>query len=69
MCSLKSTFHDQNHKNAIENPDIRFQLCQDVLNTHKREDIYADDKHFMTKILSKAILQPTSSKNKLLKHS
>ena len=69
MCSLKSTFHDQNHKNAIENPDIRFQLCQDVLNTHKGEDIYGDDKHFMTKILSKAILQPTSSKNKLLKHS
>lgn len=69
MCSLKSTIHDQNHKNAIENRDIRFQVFQDVLNTHKREDIYADDKHFMTKILSKAILQRTSSKNKLLKHS
>lgn len=67
--SLKSTLHDQNHKNAIKNPDICFRVCQDVLNSHKREDVYADDKHFMTKTLSKAISQRKSSRNKLLKHS
>ena len=54
-----------------KNPDIFFEICHTVLNTHapkKKRYIRGNNKPFMTKTFSKAIMQRTRFRNKFLKN-
>ena len=67
---LQSTLESQNI-DYIKNPDLFFEICQKVLNHHaprKRKYIRGNNKPFMTKALSKAIMQRTRFRNKFLKN-
>ena len=53
-----------------KNPDKLFEICHTVLNTHapkKKKYIRGNNKPFMTKTFSKAIMQRTRFRNKFLK--
>ena len=59
ITSLQSTLESQNI-DYIKNPDLFFEICQKVLNHHApRKYIRGNNKPFMTKALSKAIMQRT----------
>ena len=50
-----------------KNPDKFFEICNTVLNTHtpkKKKYICGNNKPFMTKTFSKAIMQRTHFRNK-----
>ena len=68
--SLQSTLESQNI-DYIKNPDPFFEICQKVLNHHaprKKKYKRGNNKPFMTKALSKAIMQRTRFRNKFLKN-
>ena len=65
MNSLQSALNNQN-------PDLFFNICLKVLNKHaprKKKYIRRNNEPFMTKALSKAIMQRTRLRNKFLKKS
>ena len=67
---MQSTFESHNI-DYIKNPDLFFEICQKVLNHHvprKKKYIRGNNKTFMTKALSKAIMQRTRFRNKFLKN-
>ena len=67
---MQSTLESQNI-DYIKNPDLFFEICQKVLNHHdprKKKNIRRNNKPFMTKALSKAIMQRTRFRNKFLKN-
>ena len=67
---MQSTLESQNI-DYIKNPDLFFEICQKVLNHHaprKKKYIRGNNKPFMTKALSKAIMQRTHFRNKFLKN-
>ena len=54
-----------------KNPDVFFEVCQNELNHHaprKRKYIRGNNKPFMTKALSKSIMERTHLRNKYLKN-
>ena len=54
-----------------KNPDLFFEICQKVLNhraPRKKKYTRGNNKPFMTKALSKAIMQRTRFRNKFLKN-
>ena len=54
-----------------KNPDVFFEVCQNELNHHaprKRKYIRGNNKSFMTKALSKSIMERTHLRNKFLKN-
>ena len=54
-----------------KNPDVFFEVCQNELNHHaprKRKHIHWNHKPFMTKALSKSIMERTHLRNKCLKN-
>ena len=70
ITSLQSTLESQN-VDYIKNPDLFFEICQKVLNHHaprKKKYIRRNNKPFMTKALSKTIMQRTRFRNKFLKN-
>ena len=70
ITSLQSTLESQNIY-YIKNPDLFFEICQKVLNHHaprKKRYIRGNNKPFMNKALSKAIMQRTRFRNKFLKN-
>ena len=67
ITSFQSTLESQNI-DYIKNLDLFFEICQKVLNHHaprKKKYIRVNNKPFMTKALSKAIVQRTRFRNKL----
>ena len=70
ITSLQSTLESQNI-DCIKNPDLFFEICQKVFNHHaptKKKYIRGNNKPFVTKALSKAIMQRTRFRNKFLKN-
>ena len=70
MNSLQSTLNNQNG-DYVKNPDLFFNICHEVLNKHaprKKKHIRRNNKPVMTKVLSKAIMQRTRLRNKVLKN-
>ena len=70
MNSLQSPLNNQN-SDYVKNPDLFFNICHKVLNKHplrKKKYIHGNNKLFMTKALSKAIMQRTRVRNKFLKN-
>ena len=70
MNSLQSALNNQNG-DYIKNPEVFFNICHEVLNKHaprKKKYIRGNNKPFMTKALSKAIMQRTCLRNKFLKN-
>ena len=70
MNSLQSALNNQN-SNYVKNPDLFFNICHRVLDKHaprKKKYIRGNNKPFMTKALSKAIMQRTRLRNKFLKN-
>ena len=70
MDSLLYTLHED-HIDYSKNPDKFFEICNTVLNTHtlkKKKYICGNNKPFMTKTFSKAIMQRTCFRNKFLKN-
>ena len=70
MNSLQSALNSQN-SDHIKNPDLFFNICQEVLNHHaprKKKYIPGNNKPFMNKALPKAIMQRTRLRNKFLKN-
>ena len=66
MDSLLYTLNEE-RIDYIKNPDKFFEICNTVLNTHapkKKKYIRGNDKPFMTKTFSKAIMQRTHFRNK-----
>ena len=54
-----------------KNFDNIFEICHTVLNTHalkKKKYIHGNNKPFMTKTFSKAVMQRTRFRNKFLKN-
>ena len=69
MNFLQSALNNQN--SDVKNPDLFFNICHEVLSKHsprKKKNIRENNKPFMTKALSKAIIQRTRLRNKLLKN-
>ena len=70
MNSLQSALNNQNG-DYVKNPEVFFNICHEVLNKHaprKKKYIRGNNKPFMTKALSKAIMQRTCLRNKFLKN-
>ena len=70
MNSLQSALNNQNG-DYVKNPNLFFNICHEVLNKHalrKKKYIRGNNKPFMTKALSKAIMQKTRLRNKCLKN-
>ena len=70
MNSLQSALHNQ-YSDYVKNPDLFFNICHKVLNKHvprKEKYIRGNNKLFMTKALSKAIMQRTRLRNKFFKN-
>ena len=59
MNSLQSALDNQK-SDYVQNPDLFFNICHEILNKHasrKKKYIHVNNKPFMTKELSKAIMQ------------
>ena len=70
MNSLQYTLHVE-RIDYSKNPDKFFEICHTVLNTNasnKKKYIHGNNKPFMTKTFSKAIMQRTRFRNKFLKN-
>ena len=70
MNSLQSDLDSQN-SDYVENPDLFFNICHEVLNQHapkKKRYILGNNKLFMTKALSRTIMQRIRLRNKFLKN-
>ena len=70
MNSLPHTLNEE-RIDYSKNPDIFLKICHTVLNTHapkKKKHIRGNNKPFMTKTFSKAIMQKTRFRNKFLKN-
>ena len=70
MNSLQSALNNQN-SDYVKNPDLFFNICHELLNKHaprKKKHIRGNNKPFMTKALSKGIMQRTRLRNKFLKN-
>ena len=70
MNSLLYTLNEE-RIDYSKNPDNFFEICHTVLNTHapkKKKYIRGNNKPFMTKTFSKAIMQRTRFRNKFLKN-
>ena len=70
MNSLQSALNNQN-SDYVKNLDLFFNICHKVLNKHtpkKKKYIRGNNKPFMTKALSQAIMQRTRPRNKFLKN-
>ena len=70
MNSLQSALNNQNG-DYVKNPDLFFKFYHEVLNKHvprKKNFIRGNNKPFMNKALSKAIMQGTRHGNKFLKN-
>ena len=70
MNSLQYTLAEE-HIDYSRNPDKFFEICQNVLNNHaprKKKYIRGNNKPFMTKAYSKAIMARTRFRNKFLKN-
>ena len=70
MNSLQSALNNQNG-DFVKIPDLFFNICHEVLNKHaprKKKYIRGNNKPFMTKALSKTIMQRTRLRNKFLKN-
>ena len=68
MNSLQLALNNQNG-DYIKNPDLIFNICHEVLNKYaprKKNYIRGNNKPFMTKALSKAIMRRTRLRNKFL---
>ena len=68
--SLQSALNNQNSY-YVRNPDLFFNICHEVLNKQaprKKKYIHGNNKPFITKALSKAIMQRTRLRNKFLKN-
>ena len=66
MDSLLYTLNEE-RIDYSKNPDKFFEICNTVLNTHapkKKKYICGNNKPFMTKTFSKAIMQRTHFRNK-----
>ena len=70
MNSLQLALNNQNG-DYIKNPDLIFNICHEVLNKYaprKKNYIRGNNKPFMTKALSKAVMRRTRLRNKFLKN-
>ena len=70
MDSLQHTLGQESF-DWSKNPDKFFEICQTIFNTHapkKKKYIRGNNKPFMTKTYSKAIMQRTRFRNKFLKN-
>ena len=67
MNSLQSVLTNQND-NYVKNPDLFFNICHEAPSKHaprKKKCILGNNKPFMTKALSKAIMQSTRLRKNL----
>ena len=63
-------FEGENTESFVKDPDCFYKVCTEVLNQHaprKKKYVRGNNKRFMNKALSKAIMQSTKLRNKLLK--
>ena len=70
MNSLQPALNNQN-SGYVKNPDLFSNICHEVLNKHasrKKKYLRGNNKPFMNKVLSKAIMQRTRLRNKFLKN-
>ena len=70
MNSLQYTLREE-HIDYSKNPGKFYEISHSVLNNHaprKRKYIHINNKRFMTKTYSRAIMQRTRFRNKFLKN-
>ena len=63
-------FEGENTESFVKDPDCFYKVCTEVLNQHaprKKKYVRGNNKRFMNKALSKAIMQRTKLRNKFLK--
>ena len=63
-------FEDEDTESFVKDPDYFYKVCTEVLNQHaphKKKYLRGNNKRFMNKALSKAIMQRTKLRNKFLK--
>ena len=63
-------FEDEDTESFVKDPDYFYKVCTEVLNQHaprKKKYVRGNNKRFMNKALSKAIMQRTKLRNKFLK--
>ena len=63
-------FEVENTESFVKDPDCFYKVCTEVLNQHaprKKKYVCGNNKPFMNKALSKAIMQRTKLRNKFLK--
>ena len=63
-------FEDENTESFVKDPDCFYKVCAEVFNQHaprKNTYVRGNNKRFMNKALSKAIMQNTKLRNKVLK--
>ena len=71
--SLNNVLHEhENQEHLLNDPDCFYKVCPEILNRHapqKEKYVLGNNKPFMNKILSQAIMQRTKLRNKFLKDS
>ena len=63
-------FEGENTESFVKDPDCFYKVCTEVLNQHaprKKKYVRGNNKRFMNKALSKAIMQRTKLRKKFLK--
>ena len=63
-------FEGENTESFAKDPDCFYKVCTEVLNQHaprKKKYVRGNNKRFMNKALSKAIMQRTKLRNRFLK--
>ena len=64
-------YENENTDSFLKNPDYFYKVCREVLNKHaplKKKHVRGNNKPFMNKTISKAIMLRTKLRNKLLKY-
>ena len=63
-------FEDEDTESFVKDPDYFYKVCTEVLNQHaphKKKYVRGNNRRFMSKPLSKAIMQRAKLRNKFLK--